>query len=534
MGNQPSRTPTPGGSSSHPQSPVASVTSPTSHGPYHDRERAQQHNPKRRESIQALSTVFERKASVAPPSASLESAAALTAPARPRSRSQTVSAATTTAHVTNTLRAAQDTFKAASNEKMGNDQSRPRGHHPRDLTPPKPKPTPAPAPAPVDEKPMPSPKTAPMPLPIPRDQPHSHGSSRFEPTSAASLEPADASQEAFVVPSSHYSRPPRLPLPIEEEPVGPGSPIISPADPTSLINHDEVEGALPRRSSMLSDRTADADDDDLADEFKGPQGQVTVPTLIEWDGPGERVFVTGTFAGWERKFKLHPDGPSKKKDVLSAYVHITPGTHHLMFIVDNDMRTSDKMPTAVDYTNILVNYIEVSYDDIPKPEADTKDESKKSESAPVPVQDQQAPAGIYPPQVLPATPEHEPVKKPLPEPKPKVPAPAPKQYHQSIPRYLLDLDAPEDSRRFARANAAGGALPAPPTLPMFLSKSILNGTTPMKDDSSVLIMPNHTVLNHLATSSIKDNILATSATTRYKQKFLTTIMYKPRGEDSDY
>jgi hypothetical protein len=34
----------------------------------------------------------------------------------------------------------------------------------------------------------------------------------------------------------------------------------------------------------------------------------------------------------------------------------------------------------------------------------------------------------------------------------------------------------------------------------------------------VLIMPNHTVLNHLATSSIKDNILATSATTRYKQK----------------
>ncbi|KAJ4354078.1 galactose metabolism- protein [Didymosphaeria variabile] len=510
MGNQPSssRAPTPGGSSSHPQSPVASVTSPTSHAPYHDRDRAQQHNPKRRESIQALSTVFDRKASVAPPSASLESAAALTAPARPRSRSQTVSAATPTTQITNTLRAAQDNFKSASQEKMGNEQSRPKGQ-PRELTPPKPKPLP------VEEKPIPSPKTAPKPLPIPREDPHSHGG-RNEPASAASLEPADASQEAFVVPSSHYSRPPRLPLPIEEEPVGPGSPIISPADPTSLINHDEIEGALPRRTSMLSDRTAE--DDDLADEFKGPQGQVTVPTLIEWEGPGERVYVTGTFAGWERKFKLHRNGPSKKKDVLSAYVHITPGTHHLMFIVDNDMRTSDKMPTAVDYTNILVNYVEVSYDDIPKPGAETKDESKKSETAPVPVQDQQAPAGIYPPQVLPATPELAPVQKPLPEPKPKVPAPAPKRYHQSIPRYLLDLDAPEDSRRFVRANAAGSALPTPPTLPMFLSKSILNGTTPMKDDSSVLIMPNHTVLNHLATSSIKDNILATSATTRYKQK----------------
>lgn len=319
MGNQPSRTPTPGGSSSssHPQSPVAGVTSPTSHGPHHVRDRlqhphVQQHNPRRRESIQALSTVFERKASVAPPSASLESVAAdLTAPARPRSRSQTVStvsaANSTTAHVANTLRAAQDTFKSASHDRMGNDQSRPRGHHPRDLTPPKPKPVPVPVPATTDDKPAASPRpvSKPLPLPIPRDQPHSHGSARVEPLHPASLEPADASQDAFVVPSSHYSRPPRLPLPIEEEPVGPGSPIIPPADLNNFISHDEVEGALPRRASMLSDRTADADDDDLADEFKGPQGQVTVPTLIEWDGPGERVFVTGTFAGWERKFKLH-------------------------------------------------------------------------------------------------------------------------------------------------------------------------------------------------------------------------------------
>ncbi|KAJ4302733.1 galactose metabolism- protein [Kalmusia sp. IMI 367209] len=520
MGNQPSRTPTPAASSSNPQSPVASVTSSHAQASLHYHERAhQQHNPKRRESIQALSTVFDRKASAAPPSASLESAAALTAPARPisRGRSQTISASTTTAaHVANTLRAAQDNFKSASQEKMGNEQSRPKGQR-RDLTPPKPTLLP----------------TRPVDVPAaPRED--KHGSSRTEAAAAdaASIEPADASQEAFIVPSSHYSRPPRLPLPIEEEQVTPGSPIISPADLTSPINHDEIEGALPRRSSMLSDRTAD--DDDLADEFKGPQGQLTVPTLIEWEDPGERVYVTGTFAGWERKFKLHRNGPSKKKDVLSAYVHITPGTHHLMFIVDNDMRTSDKLPTAVDYTNILVNYLEVSYDDVPRTEPESKEGAKKSDAAPVPVLDQQAPPGVYPPQVLPATPEIQPVKKPVPEPKPKVPAPAPKKYHQSIPRYLLDLDAPEDSRRFARANAAGGHLPTPPSLPMFLNKSILNGTTPMKDDSSVLIMPNHTVLNHLATSSIKDNILATSATTRYKHKFLTTIMYKPRNDDPDH
>lgn len=203
--------------------------------------------------------------------------------------------------------------------------------------------------------------------------------------------------------------------------------------------------------------------------------------------------------------------------MLSAYVRITPGTHHLKFIVDNDMRTSDKLPTAVDYTNILVNYLEVSYDDVPKTEPDAMEEVKKPETAPVPVPER-IPPGVYPQQKVPATPEIEAIKKPIPEPKPKVPSPPPKKYHQNIPRYLLDLDAPEESRRFARASAACSNLPTPPTLPMFLNKSILNGTTPMKDDSSVLILPNHTVLNHLATTSIKDNVLATSSTTRYKQK----------------
>ena len=189
------------------------------------------------------------------------------------------------------------------------------------------------------------------------------------------------------------------------------------------------------------------------------------------------------------------------------------------------MRTSDKLPTAVDYTNILVNYIEVTNDDAlkPAPAPAERTEEQKLDAA-TPVQDREKPLGIYPPQVIPETPELQPIKAPLPEPpKPKVPEPS-KKYHQNIPRYLLDLDAPEESSRFARANATTNNLPTPPTLPGFLGKSILNGQTPHKDDSSVLIMPNHTVLNHLATSSIKDNILATSATTRYKQKVCFPVL----------
>ena len=154
----------------------------------------------------------------------------------------------------------------------------------------------------------PSPPSAPRSTPppsevhaIPIDAPHG---SRIEEAIAGSLEPADASQD-YIVPSSHFSRPPRLPLPIEEEVHTPGSPIISPTDlPVESLDHGEVEGSLPRRTSMLSSTTAD--DDDLGEEFKVPTpGRPTVPTLIEWEGPGERVYVTGTFAGWNRKYRLH-------------------------------------------------------------------------------------------------------------------------------------------------------------------------------------------------------------------------------------
>lgn len=200
---------------------------------------------------------------------------------------------------------------------------------------------------------------------------------------------------------------------------------------------------------------------------------------------------------------------------------MTPGTHHVTFLVDNEMKTSDHLPSAVDYTNMLVNYVEVA---MPVPIPTPAPSSKSSDTA-KPVQDREAPSGVYPPQVLPPTPDLQPLKKPLPEPaKPPVPEPT-KSYHQNIPRYLLDLDAPEESSRFNRANAMTNNLPTPPSLPGFLGKSILNGTTPMKDDSSVLIHPNHTVLNHLATSSIKDNILATSATTRYKQKVCLSFSF---------
>ncbi|PWW74228.1 AMPKBI-domain-containing protein [Tuber magnatum] len=103
-----------------------------------------------------------------------------------------------------------------------------------------------------------------------------------------------------------------------------------------------------------------------------------------------------------------------------------------------------------------------------------------------------------------------------------------KRYTNEIPAYLRDFDdGGEDGHRIGNDD---GDIPAPPSLPMMLQKVILNTSSAMKDDASVLGIPNHVVLNHLATSSIKNQVLAVSATTRYRKKYVTTILYKSTTE----
>ena len=109
-------------------------------------------------------------------------------------------------------------------------------------------------------------------------------------------------------------RPPRLPLPIADVEEMPESPTLP---PHAMSNADvsvfetetsptSAEQDLRRQSSMLSNETQE--DDEIGDELQPYATQVTsqmVPTVIEWNHTGEKVYVTGTFANWERKFRLH-------------------------------------------------------------------------------------------------------------------------------------------------------------------------------------------------------------------------------------
>lgn len=238
--------------------------------------------------------------------------------------------------------------------------------------------------------------------------------------------------------------------------------------------------------------------------------------------------------------------------MFATTINVLPGTHHIRFLVDNQMETSRDLPTTVDFGNNLVNYIEVAPQStppkdgqgVPQPASATSASassggaSSSSGSAPVAVskqhqeqqkqrqqaqaqaqaQQSQAPAAAKSAaQMVGADSSVELTDR---APKWKN-VPEPSAFSSELPKFLVDYDQPDDSPDFHTAAAATEILPMPPSLPGFLGKPILNAATLIKDDNSVLNMPNYTILNHLATSSIKNNILAVSATTRYKDKVST-------------
>src|ERR1700712_5029720 len=105
-------------------------------------------------------------------------------------------------------------------------------------------------------------------------------------------------------------------------------------------------------------------------------------------------------------------GPTKEKDVFSAIINLQPGTYHLRFIVDGSLITSQHLPTAVDFTNSLVNYIEVVKTSSPTSAAQFPSTlSQPPATEPVDIkprpseQTHVAPPGIFPPLILPPTPE---------------------------------------------------------------------------------------------------------------------------------
>lgn len=321
----------------------------------------------------------------------------------------------------------------------------------------------------------------------------------------------------------------------------------------------------------------------------GPRTSAGSATPCAAVGSAKAVYVTGTFADdWHAQIPLRmhasPSEDTNKSlpESWSTHVRLPPGTHRLKFIVDGRWRVSRVLPTAVDGEGNLVNYVEVD-----SPGSVTPNESRKRPPAflsTTGVQDEQKRGPESQPEEQPHTEppettkdvitEEQPVKE---DPSVTLPLTAPAV--KSVPTQPYDwapvathseadwawsteipkaVEAAEEMEAQAEAEAEAAALAAgvpadsataqatavvaraadergPPPLPRQLEKVILNAAlgpgggpeTVRVDDNSVLPAPNHAVLHHLAASSIKRGVLSVSTTTRYRGKYVTTILYRP-------
>ncbi|KAK9449136.1 5'-AMP-activated protein kinase beta subunit, interation domain-containing protein [Limtongia smithiae] len=226
---------------------------------------------------------------------------------------------------------------------------------------------------------------------------------------------------------------------------------------------------------------------DQIDFDSGISTEQAVPTVISWLHGGKKVYVTGTFTGWRKMIKL----AKNRNGEFSTTVKLRPGTHRIRFVVDNELRCSDALPTATDSMGTLVNYIEVIPVDMPELE---REGGATTEGGTPGIDD----TDKFEDEV-------------------QVP---PLVYTSEIPDIFID---PAETERYL----ASADYPAPPFLPPHLETVILNTNSTEKDDSSVLPIPNHVVLNHLATTSIKHNVLAVASVSRFSRKYVTQILYAP-------
>ncbi|CAN6642739.1 SNF1 protein kinase subunit beta-2 [Trichomonascus vanleenenianus] len=235
------------------------------------------------------------------------------------------------------------------------------------------------------------------------------------------------------------------------------------------------EGTPVQPSSIFE--YASTDGLEGGEEYSGPK----YDTVLSWVQGGSKVYVTGSFTGWRKMIKL----TRQENGEFSVVLKLPAGTHRLRFVVDNELRCSDYLATATDSMGNLVNYIEVG----PPEVAEVSQDALTSDG-------------------------YERVG----EEESLVPEPH-LEYCREIPEVFTNAEVMD---RFVSSDFV-----TPPMLPPHLEGVILNSNSTEKDNNSVLPIPNHVVLNHLATTSIKHNVLAVASISRYSRKYVTQVLYAP-------
>lgn len=333
-----------------------------------------------------------------------------------------------------------------------------------------------------------------------------------------------------------------------------------------------------------------------AGEYAGSAGGKLVPVEIKWVNSAReninKVSIIGSFSNWRDVIKLKP--LAARPNEFSATISLPLGVHKLLYIINNEYRVSELLPTATDQEGILFNWFEIL-----DPQR-LFNHSQKQQSRTDALTDFDANiiqvAGQHDTFVIQqklnlflakmskeakdvANFEH---VEHLPEEPEKYVSynerlsflddqqvrRGPFEYLSEIPEMFVNYD-------YFKNKAPDYELPEPPQLPAHLNNVLLNkmlsnfqqnhaqnipqvgapdanstsnvstSSTPSSNskrpplrraDSSYyasnaealhLLIPNHVILNHLMTTSIRNDVLTVACITRYSGKFVTQIMHLP-------
>ncbi|OBA18062.1 AMPKBI-domain-containing protein [Metschnikowia bicuspidata var. bicuspidata NRRL YB-4993] len=273
-----------------------------------------------------------------------------------------------------------------------------------------------------------------------------------------------------------------------------------------------------------------------------PDASATVPVDISWLQGGDKVYVTGSFTGWRKMIGLQsqPDGTH----VVTLGLPV--GTHRFRFVIDNELRFSDFLPTATDQMGNFVNYVEVTPEHVQmhmRQQRSLEEQQQQKQAREQAAQ--QLRQGLRQ-RALAGRPRSDLIFKFISDDDDMgngylryydddADAAADRRYNyiSDIPPIFVEPKVMEQYYMAvdeqAKAQNGQQAWLHPPQLPPQLDHVILNNFNSMDrhNNSGALPIPNHVVLNHLATTSIKHNTLAVASVVRYKHKYVTQVLYAP-------
>ena len=274
-----------------------------------------------------------------------------------------------------------------------------------------------------------------------------------------------------------------------------------------------------------------------------PDPSLTVPVDIKWVQGGEKVYVTGSFTGWRKMIGLSKQPDNNFLITLGLPV----GTHRFRFVIDNELRFSDFLPTATDQMGNFVNYVEVTSEhvrnhyqaEIPQEEQDQA-QQQPNEQQLQPQQSATRRASIgrttRSDSMWGLTNDDDDMGNGYSRyhDGEEDSNPTDFQYINDIPPIFTDPKVMEQyyvaiDKQSKSSNGQQQAWLHPPQLPPHLENVILNNFNSLDKDNNLgaLPIPNHVVLNHLATTSIKHSTLAVASVVRYKRKYVTQVLYAP-------